>query len=121
VKVLVVDDDQMVLSVCSAMLNVMQHEAVTVASGAEALEHLALNESRFDLILLDESMPGMSGRETLLQLRALGIRIPVVIFSGKNVAVEEFAASADPRPAAVLSKPFTLRSLQSALIRAFPD
>lgn len=102
------------------MLQVMQHEAVAVASGAEAIELIAAAESQFDLILLDESMPGMSGRETLVQLLAMGCKVPVVICSGRKVIPDEFAVSAVGQPVAVLAKPFTLRSLQSALMRAFP-
>ena len=99
----------------------LSHDAVAVADGAEAIEQLVAEKSRFDLILLDDAMPGMSGRETFVQLMALGISVPVVICSGRNVIPEEFATSAADRPIAVLAKPFTMRSLQSVLAQASPQ
>jgi two-component system, cell cycle sensor histidine kinase and response regulator CckA len=121
VRILVVDDDEMVRSVCCGMLRLLQHEVLTAASGSEAIEQVVAQESRFDLILLDDAMPQMSGRETLAQLFALGSRIPVIICTGRVVTPEEFAESVQNRPIAVLSKPFNLRGLQSALALVFPD
>lgn len=114
-KVLVVDDDEMVRTVCSGLLRLLQHDVVTATSGPDAIEQIMAPDAHFDLILLDESMPRMSGRETLAQLVSLGMRIPVILCTGKMVTPEDFAEPAENRPIAVLSKPFSLQGLQSAL------
>jgi len=124
-KVLVVDDDEMVRAVCSGMLRLLKHDVVTAAGGQEAIEQIVEQESRFDVILLDDAMPQMSGRETLAKLLALDVRIPVILCTGKLVTPAEFSESAkgestkgEPtrgQPVSVLSKPFNLKSLQSAL------
>lgn len=114
-RVLVVDDDEMVRTVCCGMLRLLQHDVVTATSGPDAIEQIAAPDAHFDLILLDESMPQMSGRETLAQLSSLGLQIPVILCTGRMVTPGDLAESAGGRPIAVLSKPFNLQGLQSAL------
>lgn len=120
-RVLIVDDDAMVRMVFSGMLQVMKHEFVAVASGAEAIQQVVESRSPFDLILLDEAMPEKSGRETLKELCERGIKVPVIMCSGRNAAIEQFKLSPDCQPVGILTKPFTLRSLQTVLSVVFPD
>ncbi len=114
-RILVVDDDEMVRLVCTGMLNVMNHDVVAVESGADALRQIQLNEIPFDIILIDDAMPGMTGKEVIQTLFTGGYRIPVIICSGKNVALDEFFPSPDYGPLAILRKPFTLKQLQKVL------
>lgn len=67
-KVLHVDDDPMNLRVVQEILGAYGHHAVMANSGAEALERLA--SERFDLMLLDIHMPGMTGLDVVEALRA---------------------------------------------------
>lgn len=117
-KVLIVDDDEMVRTVCSGMLRILQHEVIAVESGEVAIKTLQSAESPFDLIILDEVMPGMSGPQTMQQLAYLGIRLPIILCSGREMAVEEFASAGELRPRAVLGKPFTFQRLQAAIAAA---
>jgi len=118
VKVLIVDDDEMVRTVCSGMLKILQHDVIAVASGESAIRTLQSAEVAFDLIFLDEIMPGMSGPQTMQQLAYLGIRIPIILCSGREMTVEEFTGSEELRPRAVLGKPFTMQRLQTAIADA---
>jgi CheY-like chemotaxis protein len=115
VKVLIVDDDEMVRTVCSGMLKILQHEVIAVDSGESALRTLQSAEVPFDLIFLDEIMPGMSGPQTMQQLAYLGIRIPIILCSGREMAVEEYIGAEELRPNALLGKPFTIQRLQTAI------
>ena len=117
-KVLIVDDDEMVRTVCSGMLKILQHDVIAVDSGESAIRTLQSAEIPFDLIFLDEIMPGMSGPQTLQQLAYLGIRIPVILCSGREMTVEEFTGAEELRPRAVLGKPFTIQRLQTAIADA---
>ena len=117
-KVLIVDDDEMVRTVCSGMLRILQHDVIAVDSGEIAIRTLQSAEAPFDLIFLDEIMPGMSGPQTMQQLAYLGIRIPVILCSGREMAVEEFTGTDELRPNAVLGKPFTIQRLQEAIATA---
>ena len=53
------------------------YEIDTATNGADAID--LCRESSFDLILLDENMPGLSGLETLMQLKELTPNVPVVM------------------------------------------
>lgn len=117
-KVLIVDDDEMVRTVCSGMLKILQHEVIAVDSGESAIRTLQSTEVPFDLIFLDEIMPGMSGPQTMQQLAYLGIRIPIILCSGREMTVEEFTGAEELRPRAVLGKPFTMQRLQTAIVDA---
>ena len=120
-KVLIVDDDEMVRTVCSGMLTLLRHEVVAVNGGEVAIRTLQSSETAFDLILLDELMPGMSGPQTMQKLAYLGIKVPIVLCSGREMTVEEFNGSDELRPSAVLSKPFTMQRLQSAIAAALAN
>jgi CheY-like chemotaxis protein len=109
-RVLVVDDDPLVLLGTSAMIEDLGHEPVEARSGSQALS-TAQNE-RIDVVLTDLTMPGMSGLELATSLRAIDPALPVVIVTGHS---EEVGGRADlPR----LSKPFTLAALAGALSAA---
>ena len=120
-KVLIVDDDEMVRTVCSGMLTLLRHEVIAVNGGEIAIRTLQSSETAFDLILLDELMPGMSGPQTMQKLAYLEIKVPIILCSGREMTVEEFNGSDELRPSAVLGKPFTMQRLQSAIAAALAD
>jgi signal transduction histidine kinase/ActR/RegA family two-component response regulator len=66
---LVVDDNDVNLTVLKQILGALGHDVVCARSGAEALEIAA--RRAVDMVLLDIQMPGMSGPETLRRLRAI--------------------------------------------------
>ncbi len=67
-KIMVVDDEESILTLVKALLESEGFEVITVSSGEECLERLKTVKP--DLILLDMMMPGMSGRETCERIRA---------------------------------------------------
>jgi DNA-binding response OmpR family regulator len=54
----------------------------TAASGLEAVEKFSAQGSHFDLVILDLLMPGLSGEEVFMRLRALNPTVRVLIVSG---------------------------------------
>lgn len=82
-RILIVDDDKLNLKVASRLLKPYQVTVIPVNSGEECLEVLK-NES-FDLILLDQMMPNMSGTETLNHLRQMNIKTPVVVLTADAI------------------------------------
>jgi CheY-like chemotaxis protein len=69
VRVLVVDDDRVALSVLCAMLRGAGADVEGMAGGAEALDRL--RQARFDVLLCDVYMPGMDGFEIVRRVRQL--------------------------------------------------
>ncbi len=81
--ILVVDDDGPILLLMRTLLREFGFDPVAADSGPKAIE--AARARTPDLILLDRNMPGMSGDETLLQIRAQDAlaNVPVLILSGE--------------------------------------
>ena len=78
---LIVDDDPNTLASLSRAFRLAGHEA-TVADNARRAEDLLRTET-FDLILSDVVMPGKSGLELLEDLKAAGVKTPIVLISGQ--------------------------------------
>jgi CheY-like chemotaxis protein len=81
-RILVVDDEPVILELFREYLVEQGLEVITALSGAEALERLATDKP--DLIFLDMRMPGMDGIEALKRIRAANLRIPVLMISAND-------------------------------------
>lgn len=110
--ILVVDDDAPILLLMRNVLREFGFDAVTAASGREALERVRTHNPK--LILLDRNMPGMTGDEVLQQLRSdEGVPdVPVLILSGEPIEPDEVKRIG--ATAAVL-KPFDVPQLIQTL------
>src|SRR4051812_8880196 len=96
-KLLIVDDDAVDRMTVRRALREAQVDADVeeCATAQEALE--AVRTHGYDCIFLDYYLPGATGLETLEQIRALGVRLPVVSLTGQgdeNLAVELMKAGA---------------------------
>jgi CheY-like chemotaxis protein len=83
--ILLVDDEDIIIDVASAMLNKIGYEVLTAGSGEKALALYQANRDDIDLIILDLVMPGMSGGETYDRLRDLNPDIRVILSSGYTI------------------------------------
>ena len=81
-KVLVVDDEEMILSLTTKILERQGYEVTTACSGEEGLRFCSEQPDQIDLMLLDLSMPGLSGVETLRRVRQTCPDLPCIISSG---------------------------------------
>jgi CheY-like chemotaxis protein len=90
--ILVVDDDQPIVTLMRKLLSEFGFEAVTAMSGAEALQAARAHPPA--LILLDKNMPGMSGPEVVAAFRADPAfeRVPILILSGESMSKQELAS-----------------------------
>lgn len=113
-KVLLIDDDDLIQSSGQAILEALGHTTVhTALSGEEALAMLAAG-LELDLIILDMNMPGLGGSGTLPRLRRLRPLVPVLLSTGRTDQTALNLASAFPG-VTILPKPFGLRELQKHL------
>jgi CheY-like chemotaxis protein len=78
-KILWVDDEIDLLKPHILFLEQRNYEVTTVQSGTEALEEIAKNH--FDIVFLDENMPGISGLETLTEIKEQKTNLPVVMIT----------------------------------------
>jgi len=114
-SVLIVDDDAALRRFLEDRLRFLGHHAETVADGESALA--AAERSRFDLVLLDLSMPGIGGLEVLDRLRASSCDAEIVVLTAHGSvekAVEAMRRGADD----FLGKPADMSLLERAVERA---
>ncbi len=78
-KILLADDDLMVRSTVSTVLEMFGHSVTAVADGREVLE---LVDDSYDVIILDINMQDMGGFETIKQLNSRQFEIPVLFLTG---------------------------------------
>jgi CheY-like chemotaxis protein len=79
IKVLWVDDEIDLLKPHIIFLENKNYKVTTAKSGAEALEEI--DKEIFDIVFLDENMPGLSGLETLAELKEKQATLPVVMIT----------------------------------------
>lgn len=77
IKILWVDDEIELLKPHILFLEKREYEVTGCLSGMEALEEI--KEQSFDLVFLDENMPGLSGLETLAEIKKIRDTLPVVM------------------------------------------
>ena len=80
--VLIVDDEPLVRRAVRGILERGGYTVLESADGVDGLETFAQKRDSIDLVLLDQSMPGLSGDQVLLRLMELAPQVPVVLLSG---------------------------------------
>jgi two-component system, OmpR family, sensor histidine kinase TorS len=116
--VLVVEDDKINRTVCARYLELLGHACLLAEDGMEALAVLARSADRIDAVLMDISLPGMSGLEVAEHLRTLDggkwSRLPIIIMSA-HVSAQTSGLLNGTQCAAFLGKPFSVNALCNAL------
>ena len=112
--ILLVDDEELVLEMTAGMLERLGYAVTKRISSQEALRAFEADPERFDLVITDQTMPGLTGRELAREIRRRSPDIPVVLCSG-------FSAGFDEQPndtgdvAVQLHKPVLMQELASAI------
>ncbi|PCI38667.1 MAG: hypothetical protein COB46_10885 [Rhodospirillaceae bacterium] len=112
--VLLVDDDETVLQLGQEMLSRLGFEVISTTDGSEALEKFTQHGEDLALVLLDLTMPGLSGEEVYAGMQDLDASIPVIMSSGyteQDVALR----LGDRGLRGFLQKPYTLDQLQAQI------
>jgi two-component system OmpR family response regulator len=113
-KLLVVEDDPNIVELLSASLRFAGFEVRTATSGSSGV--IAFKEQRPDLVVLDVMLPDLDGFEVIRQMRADGVRTPVVFLTARDATddkVRGLTLGGDD----YVTKPFSLEEL-TARIRA---
>jgi PAS domain S-box-containing protein len=104
--VLVVDDEEMVRNLARSALERSGYEVETACDGLSAVECFAARPHAFDAVLLDLTMPVMSGHEAMDRILSIRAGIPVILSSGYSEA-EALRGFTGLGPADFLQKPYT--------------
>ena len=112
--ILVIDDESVVHEAASAMLGKSGFEVLVADSGQAAADLLRAHGERVSLVILDLTMPGISGEQAFDVLRAISPGVPILLASGYDEA--EASARSGGRPfAGFIHKPFDLDRLLDAV------
>ncbi len=108
--ILIVDDEELVLSVAAEMLRKMGYKVFTAESGRKAIEIFKQNRDQIALVVLDMIMPDISGSRTFDELTALDPSVRVILSTGYSL--EGHAAKIMEKGCrGILQKPFTFQAL----------
>jgi PAS domain S-box-containing protein len=107
--ILFIDDEQALVSLGKEFLERLGYDVITETSSKEALALFIRQPDRFDLVITDMTMPGMTGDRLAKELRRLRPDIPIILCTGFSHHLNEEAKAIGID--AFLMKPFVLREL----------
>ena len=111
-RILVADDAETITTLLMTSLELKGYEVVTARNGIEAHE-FGMNEE-FDLVILDQLMPGLSGLEVIRKWHDEGIDVPVIMLSGVDDE-KTVVDSLDLGAVDFVRKPFRLPELMARI------
>jgi CheY-like chemotaxis protein/two-component sensor histidine kinase len=115
-RILVVDDEALLLRLATETLSDLGYTMVGFSASAAALAVFLADPDRFDAVITDESMPGLSGSDLISRIRAVKPRVPIVLVTGLvNASVVQRAKDAGATE--VLRKPLSSRQLAMSVER----
>ncbi|MCB1764395.1 MAG: response regulator, partial [Gammaproteobacteria bacterium] len=77
--ILVVDDEPALGEYLGDLLKSHGYQATVMTDSREALGLFKVNPDKFDLVVTDQTMPGMTGVELIIQFRKIRLRLPVIL------------------------------------------
>lgn len=83
--ILLVDDEEIVLDVASAMLEALGYKVITAKSGSEAIDLYRKKGSHIDLVIMDMIMPRMGGGELFDALKDINPDVRILLSSGYSI------------------------------------
>jgi CheY-like chemotaxis protein len=116
-RILFVDDEEPIVLVGMHMLERLGFDVTVARGGADALEQFVRDPSLFDVVITDQTMPGMTGLALTEELKRIRPALPIILCSGRTDLLP-------PQQmkrlgiAACVTKPFTRSELARAVLSA---
>jgi PAS domain S-box-containing protein len=109
-RILFVDDEELLVEMITDMLHSLGYQVTSTRNSSDAVDLFRKDPAQFDLVIADQTMPGLSGLELAEHLLSMGTDIPVILSTGFSRTVDaERATAAGIR--AFIMKPFTQNEL----------
>ncbi|MCU0561300.1 MAG: PAS domain S-box protein [Desulfobacterales bacterium] len=116
-RVLLVDDERMLVDIGGKLLERLGYQVVSRTSPLEALELFRAKPEHFDIVITDQTMPGMTGEALAKELLRLRPDIPIVVCTGySHIMDPERARQRGIR--AFVMKPILIQDLAAAIRKA---
>jgi nitrogen fixation negative regulator NifL len=113
-RVLLVDDEELVRRILSEFLLGDEHIVETAANGTEALDKF--QQAEFDVVILDRAMPDMNGDQVAVSIKQLKPETPIILLTGFG-SMMQATGEQPPGVDLVVSKPVTILGLREAVAK----
>jgi signal transduction histidine kinase/CheY-like chemotaxis protein len=113
-RILFIDDEEIIVDLGGQVMKKLGYTVTGMTSGSEALALFRRDPMRFDLVITDQTMPGLTGLKLAGLLRKARADIPVILCTGYSQSVDAGAAAA-AGISAVIMKPFTRDEIARAV------
>ncbi len=87
--ILFVDDEKMLLDLGEQILTALGYQVTTEINSDNALERFRENPDRFDLVITDQTMPNLSGKELSQEIHKLNPDLPIILCTGYSSKISE--------------------------------
>jgi PAS domain S-box-containing protein len=119
-RVLFIDDEKLLVEWGQAALTRLGYKVTSMTDSAEALKIFSADPSQFDLVVTDQTMPGLTGIQLARKFLAFRQDIPIILFTGHSeVATREEAQAIGVKE--FLAKPFGKQELAGAIRRVLDN
>ncbi len=113
-RILFVDDEKMLVDVGEQILRRLGYDVVSRTSSLEALELFKARPKDFDLVISDQTMPGMTGDALASELMKLNPEIPVILCTGYSQMIDQRRAK-EKGIRALVMKPILISEIAGAI------
>lgn len=113
-RVLLVDDEEIILTIGTEMLKSVGFEVLTARDGVEAMEVFRRHGREIDLVILDLAMPRMDGEKTFQALHGIAPDLKIILSSGytEDLVAQRFKTV---QPDGFIQKPYQLTALREKI------
>jgi len=115
-KILFVDDDEMLVELGRLILTEMGYQVVTMTESTEALKLFTANPNHFDLVITDQTMPDLTGKDLLQELKKIRPDLRTILCTGFSSKIDEDRAKQQGIDAFCM-KPFDLPEMLQTVRR----
>jgi len=119
-RVLVIDDEEHIVEVMRKRLELLGYRTSGASSGQAALKLFRLAPESFDLVISDQTMPGLTGDRLAVKLRDIRPSLPIILCSGNTSRINAETAAA-MKIDAFLLKPVDQRELAETVRKVLDD
>ncbi len=119
-RILFVDDEEIISEIGKEILEELSYRVISTTSSTKALEIFRAHPHRFELIITDMTMPGMTGLDLAREILGIQPDIPMILCTGFN----EFIHEEDVRELgikALLLKPFSVKDFAAVIRRVLDE
>lgn len=91
-SILYIDDEEDLASLGKEFLEDMGYQVTAMSDSIAALQTFRSNPEKFDLVVTDQTMPGLNGQELAIEMAKIAPQVPVVLCSGLKLSLDSLDA-----------------------------